>query len=231
MQRAHLVHELALRGAHIEQRLPGLRVDIEDHEIHRVPGAQQNADLRVVLEAADAGAVAAARVDDDVGALLGVDRHALGRDDAHERVVDRPLERATVDHHLVLEAQHRRLTLLHVLEVVVAALAQRVPEDHRALRAVYSVLRPRRPGRGGLQSLRCCLRALAEPLGCGLQPVLQYAGDSFGNVDAAGEFLADIHGVGPCLSCTCRSRDRTCGRVSRRQPFPSAAAPAGTSDL
>jgi hypothetical protein len=94
----------------------------------------------------------------------------------------------------VLEMQHGRLALLHVLEVVVAALAQRVPEDDRTLRAVDQVLRPRRAcGGRRLHSLRRLLHPLAKPLGCGLQPVLQHAGDAFGNVDAAGEFFASVH--------------------------------------
>ena len=125
--------------AHVEQRLAGLGLAEEDHEIDRMALAQRDADLRVVLEAADAGAVAGARVDDDVGAPLRIDRHALRRHDAHQRVVDRPLERAAVEHHLVVEVQDRRLAGALVLDEVVAALAHRVPEQHRALREIDRV--------------------------------------------------------------------------------------------
>ena len=58
------------------------------------------------------GPVPGARVDDDVRAPLRIDGHAFGRHDAHERVVDRPLERAPVDDRLVLEVQHRRQSRL-----------------------------------------------------------------------------------------------------------------------
>ena len=66
---AHAAHELALGGAHVEQRLPGLGVGKKMTKYTGMSGAQRDADLRVVLEAADAGAVAAARIDDDVGRL------------------------------------------------------------------------------------------------------------------------------------------------------------------
>ncbi len=102
---------------------------------------QRYPDLGIVLEAADAGTVASARVDDHVRAALGIHRDALWRNDAQQRVVDRTLERATVHHDLIVEAQHRRQSLPLVLEEVVAALAQRVPEEDGALREVDAVLR------------------------------------------------------------------------------------------
>src|SRR4029450_11869944 len=58
-----------------------------------------------------------------------------------QRVVDRTLERAPVHHDLVVEAQHRRQSLALVLDEVVAALAQRVPEQYGALREVDAVAR------------------------------------------------------------------------------------------
>ena len=109
------------------------------------PSCSATPDLRIVLEPADAGAVTAARVDDHVGAPLGIHRHALRRNDAKQRVVDRTLERAPVHDHLMLEAQHRRQSLPLVLDEVVAALAQRVPEEDRALRKVQRVLCAARP--------------------------------------------------------------------------------------
>ena len=150
MQLAHLAHELLLRLADVEQRLARLGIAEEDDEVDRVALAQRDADLRIVLEAADAGAVARARVDDDVRTPLGIDGHALGRDDAHQRVVDRPRERAAVDDRLVVEMQHRRQAFSRVLDEVVAALAHRVPEQDRALRGVDGIAVPVRPDvRGG----------------------------------------------------------------------------------
>ena len=111
---------------------------------------QGDADLRVVLEAADAGPVARARVDDDVRTPLGIDGHAFGRDDAYERVVDRVRERAAVDDGVVGEVQDRRQAFPRVLDEVIAALADRVPEQDRSLCGVDGIVVPVRPdARGG----------------------------------------------------------------------------------
>ncbi len=61
MQLAHLAHERLLRLADVEQRLARLGIAEEDHEVDRMALAQRDADLRVVLEAADPRAVAGAR--------------------------------------------------------------------------------------------------------------------------------------------------------------------------
>ena len=57
---------------------PGHRIGIEDDEVHRMAGAQRDADFGVLLEAADARAVARARIDDDERALGVVDLDARG---------------------------------------------------------------------------------------------------------------------------------------------------------
>ena len=168
------------------------------------PSLQRHADLRIVLEAADAGAVAAARVDDHVGAALGIHRHALGRNDAQQRVVDRPLERAPVHDHLVVEAQHRRQSLPLVLDEVVAALAQRVPEQDRALREVNGVLRAARPElprqhrirrQLGDPALACVLHPLAEALQREPRAGLQHLRDLRRHVVALGKlFCQVVHG-------------------------------------
>ncbi len=148
VQFAHLAHELLLGFADIEQRLAGLGVAEEDHEVDRVALAQRDADLRVVLEAADARAVAGARVDDHVGTALRIDGHAFRRRDLQQRVVDGARQLAPVHHGLVVEVQQRRLAFSDVLQVVVAALAHRVEEEHRALRGVDRVRDPVGPARG-----------------------------------------------------------------------------------
>ena len=134
--------ELRFGVGDVGERLPGHRLGIEDDEVDRMAGAQRDADFRVFLEAADARAVARARIDDDERALGVVDLDAARRNDAHQRVVRRPLVAARVGDELVLVVQHRRLAGGLVLEPLVAALAQRVPEQHRALRGVDLVLAP-----------------------------------------------------------------------------------------
>ena len=81
------LEEDRLGGGDVEDGLAGHRVGQEADEVGGVAGLHRDADLAVGLEAADAGAVAGARVDDDEGALLRVDRDALGRDDAGQEVV------------------------------------------------------------------------------------------------------------------------------------------------
>ena len=58
----------------VEDGLAGHGLGQEADEIGRVPGLHRHADLAVGLEAADAGAVAGARIDDDEGTLQRVDR-------------------------------------------------------------------------------------------------------------------------------------------------------------
>jgi hypothetical protein len=56
--------ELGLGIGDVRERLLGTGFGIEDDEVHGVARAQRHADLRVFLEASDAGAVAGARIDD-----------------------------------------------------------------------------------------------------------------------------------------------------------------------
>ena len=56
-------------------------------------GARRDADLAFRLHAADPGTVSRARVDDNDRRLHGIDRDIVWRNDAHERVIGRALER------------------------------------------------------------------------------------------------------------------------------------------
>jgi hypothetical protein len=112
---------------------------------------QRHADLGVRLEAADARSMAGARIDDDERSQCLVGRDAGGRDDPHQRVVHRMFEFASVGQHLVLVRKQRRLAGSLVLDVSVAALAQRVPKERGPLPEIDRVLGalspevPRRP--------------------------------------------------------------------------------------
>ena len=205
MQFAHVVHELALGVADIEQRLSRFGIREEDDEVHRMAAAQRDPDLGIVLEAADTRAVAAARVDDHVRAAPRVHRHALRRNDTQQRVVDRTLERAPVHDHLVVEVQDRRQSLPFVLDEDVAALAQRVPQEDRALCEVHGVpraARPKLPRGGRLRRqprdlpLGRLMHALAEPLQRHFRAGLQDLRDLRRHVVALGELSGRIaHGI------------------------------------
>ncbi len=168
------------------------------------PARQRDADLGLLLEAADAGPVSGARIDDDERTLVVVDDDALRRDDPHQCVVRRALVGARVGDHFVVVLEHRRLAGRLVLQPLVAALAQRVPVQHRALRGVDRVLRPlppelvRRFRRAPARELRRmgAARALDVALAGGTEPPLQEVGDRPGNLDRAVDRAVQVsHGV------------------------------------
>ena len=127
------------RPWHVAQGLPGLGLGKEDDEVDGVAGAQGDADLRIILEAADAGALSGTRVDDHIGALALPHGYAVRRADADERVIDRPAQLAPVHDHLVIEDQDGRAARSDMRDIAVATLAQHIPEEDRALPEIDAV--------------------------------------------------------------------------------------------
>ena len=138
-----LFEEDRLGAADVFDRLPRNRLRQEADEVDRVAGAQRHADFALGLHAADPGSVAGARVDDDDRRLHGIDRHVRRRDDAHERVIDRPLQGAAVEHDFGGEAQHMRRLLGRLRELDVAPLVEGLENQHAALPRVGPILRSR----------------------------------------------------------------------------------------
>ena len=97
MKSDDLLQEHRLGARDVLERLAGHRIGQETDEIAGMAGLEGDADLAVGLEAADARAVPGARIDDDERTPRRIDLNALRRNDAHERVVDRPFERAAID--------------------------------------------------------------------------------------------------------------------------------------
>ena len=139
------------------------------------------------------------------GRRLGSTVMPFGRNDAQERVVDGTRQRASVHDRLVVEVKHRRQALPLVLEEVVAALAQRVPEQDGSLREVDGVLRSARErlprhdrsrlrgaGRGFERILHTCVVALDRELGARLEELR----DLGGYVVAFGKLRGGVgHGI------------------------------------
>ena len=98
--------------------------------------AQRDADLAVGLEAADAGAVAGARIDDHVGALPVLHLDALRRQDLEQHLVGRPRQRLAVEGDLVVVDEHRRRAGRFVHDVLIGPFAQDVEGEREALRRV-----------------------------------------------------------------------------------------------
>ena len=101
---------------------------------------QRDADLAVVLHAADAWSVAGARIDDDDGRLGRIELHVVGWDDPDQGIVDGPLQRASVAHQLRLEVENVRSFLRAVLQVDVAAFPQNIQAQNGALPGVEPIL-------------------------------------------------------------------------------------------
>ncbi len=111
----------------------------EDHEIDRMAVAQRDADLAVGLEAADAGAVAGARIDDHVRALPVHHLDAVRRKDLEQHLVGRPRQRLAVEDDFVIVDEHRRRAGRFVRGVLVGPLAQDVEGEREALRSIGRV--------------------------------------------------------------------------------------------
>ncbi len=106
---------------------------------------ERHAHLGVVLESADSGSVTRARVDNDIGTPLRINRHALRGNDARERVVDRTCQLPAVHDDLVVKVEDRGFAGFFVLDESIAPLANDVPEQERSLRRVGAVLVPLLP--------------------------------------------------------------------------------------
>ena len=98
------------------------------------------ADLALGLETADAGPVARARIDDDKGPLQIVDDGPCRRVYLDDAVVYGSGQRAAVQDQLAFELQHVGDRLRHVLQILIAAPAHHVPEEHRSLPGVEQIV-------------------------------------------------------------------------------------------
>ena len=124
----------------MDQGLTNFRVLSKNHKIHRMAGTQRHTDLAVGLEAANASTMSGTRVDDHVGAFGVHHQHTGGRQDAQQLVIDRVLQTASVHDHLISVIQHRRCAGLFMALVVVAALAQHIHGQRKALRRIQPVI-------------------------------------------------------------------------------------------
>jgi hypothetical protein len=140
MQSDDLSRPTASACANVLDRLAGHRFWEKSDEIAGVPRFEGDADLAVGLEAADTGAMASARVDDDKWPPRQIDMNSSRRDDTRQGVVDRPIELAAVGDELDLVFEHMRDSFRQVRAVLIASLAQNVPKQYAALRRVNEVL-------------------------------------------------------------------------------------------
>jgi len=136
--------ETAQRVVHVGQRLTGRGFREEDHEIDRMPFMQRHADLGVLLEPTDPGAMAGARIDNDDRRLVGIDAIlpalVADLDNAQQGVVHGVREVARIEDRLVLEVKQGGQARALMLQHVVGALAQGIPEQDRALPKIETIV-------------------------------------------------------------------------------------------
>ena len=139
-----LFDEDRLSAGDVRDRLSWDGIGKEADEITRMTGLECDADFAVGLEAANSGPVPGAWINDDKRPQLGIDFDSGGRDDAHKHIVDRPLQRASVDHKLGFVVENVRRSFRHVFAILVSALTHDVPEQDAALESVDCVFHRRR---------------------------------------------------------------------------------------
>ena len=144
MRSDDLFEEYRLGAGDVLDGLPRNRIGKEADEIAGMAGLQGNADLAVRLEATNTRTVAGARVYDDERPQFRIDLNACRRSDAHEKIIHRPVKRASVDDQLRFIVEHMRNSFGQVFAVLIAALTHHIPKQNVALGSVDHVLHRRR---------------------------------------------------------------------------------------
>ena len=170
VQRDDLLHEDRLGMHDVFQSLAGLWLRREADEVTRMARAHRHADLAVALESADPGPVACARIDHHEGTHGRVGLDPWRRNDAHQSVVHGACKRAAIDDEFSLKLQDMGHGLGLLLEILIAAPADDVPEQNRALTGVDHVLgKEARVWQGchGIAGISCSLAAPGRHARCG----------------------------------------------------------------
>src|SRR4029077_17613660 len=132
--------ETRFGAADVLNRLAWHRLGQETDEVAWMARLHSHANLAVMLHAADSRTGPGARIKHDEGTPCRINLVPGGRDDPHQTVVDRPIEAPSVCNKLELEAQDIRRLSSHVLEMIVAALAQHVEEQYGALARINPIV-------------------------------------------------------------------------------------------
>jgi hypothetical protein len=150
VQRNDLFEKHPFGARNILDGLARHRIGEKADEITGMAGLERHPDLAVGLEAADPRAMPGSRIDHDERPAQGIDVNACRRNDPHEAIIDRPLQRAAVDDQLYLVLEHMRRSLGEMLAILITALAHDIPEQHGPLRRIDHVFHggSKQPKRG-----------------------------------------------------------------------------------
>ncbi len=135
----HLFQEAGFGIHYRHQGLAIFRFRAEGDEIDRMPGLHCHAHFGIELEATDARPMPGARINHHHRPRLRIDRQAGRRLQAQQRVVARLRQVVAIEHQFMIELEQRWRALLQVLQVVVAAIEQRIEEQEAALYAILYV--------------------------------------------------------------------------------------------
>ena len=130
MQRDDLFEKDRLRAGHVPDGLSRHRLRQKANEIAGMAGLEDDADLAVGLEAADAWTVSGARIDHDKRPARRIDLDAGRRDHPRQAVVDRPFQRAAIDDQFDLVVQNVRRRLGGMLTERIAPLPHDVEKQN-----------------------------------------------------------------------------------------------------
>ena len=139
MKRNDLFQEHRFGAGDILDGLTGHGLGREADEVTGMPCLHGNADFAVRLEAADARPMAGARIHHHEWPTRGIDLNSRRRNNAHQQVIDRPLQRPAVHHQLGLIVEDMGNLLGEMVAILIAALAHHVAEQDAALGCIYHV--------------------------------------------------------------------------------------------
>src|SRR5262245_40723032 len=122
-----LLDENRLVTREVRDRLARNRLRQKSDEIAGMAGLECDANFAVGLEPANARTMPGTWVNDNERPQLRIYFDSRWRDNAHEQIIHRPLERAPINHQLGFVVEHIRYRLGYVLAVLVPALTQYMP--------------------------------------------------------------------------------------------------------
>ena len=139
----HLFEEVGLGASDVLDRLSRHRFGQEANEIAGMTRLKCDADFTVSLEAADAGPMSGARIHNDERPQRLVDPDVRRRNDPGEHVVDRRIERTSVDYQLRIVTQDMRRSLCQMRAIGIPATSHHVEKHDTTLNRVNPIARHR----------------------------------------------------------------------------------------